>query len=268
MNRPSNRKPTPAPLLLLVILLFAATTNTGLAAQTPKQSAAASSPSDVVREFYRALRERRFREAFAMSILRPAYDPLNAEELAELRPDFERRAAEVPAVVELTGEQISGDEATVFMKIGEGEALKIEPVYLIREKGAWIIGDRNGKREIEKSGKKYFFEARIEAHHADVESLLQRFAAVQLVYSSQHGGQFGDLRQLVAAGLMPQDVLSTESTGYRFHAEVTNGGKAYAAGAEPVAYGRTGRLSYYLDASGLRSEDRGGKPLKGSKPRK
>ncbi|HEV2708028.1 MAG TPA: hypothetical protein VGV59_19070 [Pyrinomonadaceae bacterium] len=268
MNRPSKRTPSLLLLLPLILMLFSAV-GERLAAQTPPPSSASvSTPSAVVREFYKALRERRFREAFAMSILRPAFDPLNEQELAELRPDFERRAAEVPAVVELTGEQISGDEATVFMKIGEGDALKIEPVYLIREKGVWIIGDRNGKKEIEKSGKKYFFEARIEAHHSDVESLLQRFAAVQLVYSAQHGGQFGDLKQLVAAGLMPQDVLSTESTGYRFHAEVTNGGKSYVAGAEPVAYGRTGRLSYYLDASGLRSEDRGGKPLKASKPKK
>ena len=59
------------------------------------------SPSDTVREFYKAMREKRFREAFAMTIYKPAIDPLKPQEFEELRPDFEKMAAALPAEVNL-----------------------------------------------------------------------------------------------------------------------------------------------------------------------
>ena len=270
----------PAYLLFLFILASVGTAPTLADAQTSSAPnpahhhpaatgvAADDTPSGVVREFYRALRERRFRDAFAMSIFRPAFEPLSAEELEDLRSEFEQQAVEVPENIQLTGEQISGDEATVFMKLGEGENIKIEPVYLMRQKGTWIIGDREKQKHVEKRGKKFFFDARIDAHHEDVENLLKRIQVMQVVYSSRHGGQFGDLKQLVHDGFVPQDLLSSESTGYLFHVTVGDGGKSFQAGAEPARYGRTGRLSFYVDASGLKSEDKGGKPLNPSSAKK
>ena len=74
-------------------------------------------PSDVVREFYKAMREHRFQEAFALTIYKPAVEGLNAEEMEILRPGFEEKAAQIPATVEIMGEQISGKIATVFVKI-------------------------------------------------------------------------------------------------------------------------------------------------------
>ncbi|MGI8996241.1 MAG: hypothetical protein ACR2GW_06175, partial [Pyrinomonadaceae bacterium] len=44
----------------------------------------ARTPSETVREFYKAMRERRFREAFALSIYKPAIEGLTAEEFEEL----------------------------------------------------------------------------------------------------------------------------------------------------------------------------------------
>src|SRR5882724_12768283 len=83
------------------------------------------SPSDTVREFYKAMREKRFREAFDMSIYKPAIDPLKLQEFEDLRPDFERIALavneKIPGEVKITGEQISGDDATVFIKILDPE---------------------------------------------------------------------------------------------------------------------------------------------------
>ena len=38
-------------------------------------------------------------------------------------------------------------------------------------------------------------------------------------------------------------------------------GKTWSAAAEPAQYGRTGKLSFYMDAAGVRSADVGGKPL-------
>ena len=220
-------------------------------------------PSDVVRDFYRLMRERRFREAFALSVFAPAVEGLGTQEYEELRPDFERQALEVPEKVVLTGEQMSGDNATVFMKLGTDAAPQVVPVFLIRERGSWIIGDREGQKLVRKQGKKYFFEARIEAHHDDVENMLKRISTAQLIYSSQHAGQFADLQQLVQIGLVPADILKTDSTGYRFHVAPAADGKSYAAGAEPARYGVTGRLSFYIDPqTGLRKEDKNGKPLK------
>lgn len=233
---------------------------------TAQTGASQQTPSGTVREFYRLMRERRFREAFMLSIFRPAIEDLSAQEFESLRPDFERQALEVPAEVVLTGEQMSGDEATVFMKLGTDEAPKVTPVFLMKDKsGRWIIGDAESQKIVEKRGKKFFFEARIEAHHDDVESMMRRIATAQLIYSSQRNGEFGDLAALVSAGLVPQDILQTASTGYRFHVTPDKGGKGFRAGAEPAAYGQTGRLSFYIDHTGaFKKEDKGGKPLKGS----
>jgi hypothetical protein len=240
-----------------------------LAAQSRTAQSAAGgqvmgrTPSDVVRDFYRLMRERRFREAFALSVFGPAVEGLSAQEFEDLRPDFERQSLEVPEKVVLTGEQLSGNNATVFLKLGTDDAPQVVPVFLIRERGVWIIGDREGQKLVRKQGKKYFFEARMDAHHDDVENMLKRISTAQLIYSSQHAGQFADLQQLVQAGLVPADILTTASTGYRFRVAPTADGKSYAAGAEPARYGVTGRLSFYIDPqSGLRKEDKGGRPLK------
>ena len=91
--------------------------------------------------------------------------------------------------------------------------------------------------------------------------MLTRVSLAQLLYSQQHGGLFADLSTLISLGLLPKDLEGTESTGYRFHVNAPAGGKAWNAAAEPAQYGRTGRLSFYLDASGVRSSDVGGKPL-------
>ena len=77
-----------------------------LAAQT---QVSPRSPSDTVREFYKAMRARKFREAFAMSIYKPAIEGLKSEEFEDLRPDFEKMAAAIPDQVDISGEQTSGD---------------------------------------------------------------------------------------------------------------------------------------------------------------
>src|SRR5678816_280149 len=74
-----------------------------LLAQTNSKSPAppaVKSPSDVVREFYKAMREKRFREAFDLSIYKPAIDSLKPQEFEELRPDFEKMAAVIPVEVD------------------------------------------------------------------------------------------------------------------------------------------------------------------------
>lgn len=224
------------------------------------------SPTQAVREFYKAMREKRFRDAFAISIYKSALEGLSKQEYEDLLPDFERIAVavteKIPDNLELTGEQISGDSATVFITTLDADGKKkIEPTPLIKVDNVWIVGDRADQEQVRKAGKQYFFEARINAHHNDVQDMLTRISLAQVVYSQQHNGQFADLPTLVAAGLVPKDIEGTASTGYRFRVNVTADRKTWYATAEPAEYGRTGKLSFFLDRSGVRSGDVGGKPL-------
>jgi hypothetical protein len=223
----------------------------------------ARTPTDVVREFYKAMREKRFREAFAMTIFHPAVEPLSAQDYEDLRPEFERIAGVVLDQLIISGEQISGETATVFGKFTEEDVNEApKPVTLTRAGGMWIIGDAASRDEIKKQGKEYFFKARIETHHSEVKAVLQRIAVAQLVYAQKNNGRFGDLNALVREGLVPADVLTSETTGYDFRVTVGKDGKTYIAGAEPVRHNRTGRLSFFMDATGMRFEDNGGMPLK------
>jgi hypothetical protein len=245
-------------LLLSLLLMLAPRLSVATRAQTPPRT-----PTETVREFYRAMRERRFREAFAMSIYKPAIEGLSQEEFEDLRPDFEKMAAAIPEKINVNGEQTSGDLATVFVKVASvgDEATEAEPVALMRSGGDWIIGDKENQNLVRASGKEFFFKARIDTHHNEVQAMLQRILIAELAYNQQHNGQFGDLAALISAGLIPKDLEATDSTGYRFHLALAGGGKSYTAGAEPARYGRTGRLSFFLDQTGIRSGDTGGKPL-------
>jgi hypothetical protein len=243
--------------------------STAATAQTPAPAGNdAASPAGVVRAFYKALNERRFREAFTLSVYRAGVEGLSAEEFEDLRPDFERNAAFVPPTIEVTGEVVNGDAASVFIKpIDRGEEARTEEVKLIREGGRWIVGDRAALEAVNREGKGFFFRARVEAHHEEVERMLGRIAAAQLIHGAQHGGQFGELAALVRSGLVPADLLGTDSTGYRFTVMLGRNGRSWAARAEPERYNRTGQLSFYSDASGIQKKDNGGKPIKTSAPK-
>jgi len=244
-------------LLLLIVLAGSSTT----LAQNPQRS-----PTETTRLFYQMLREKKFREAFALSTYKPAIEPLTQQEFEDFRPDFERMAVaineKIAQNVDVSGEQISGDTATVFLKVLDADGKeKVEPVTLIKIDNQWILGNKEHLAEVQKSGKRYLFEARINAHHDDVQNMLTRISLGQVLYSQNRNGQFGNLAELVAAGVVPKDIEGTESTGYRFQINRSSDGKSWYATAEPVQYGRTGRLSFYLDATGVRSGDNGGKPL-------
>ena len=244
-------------ILLLCVLLLGTSTSF---AQTPR------TPTETMREFYRMMRERKFREAFGLTIYRQAIDGLSTQEYDDLRPDFDKMAIavseKIPEKVDITGEQISGDAATVFVKVVDADGKeKIEPASLIKIDNVWIVGDRENLELVRKEGKKFFFEARINAHHGDVQDMLTRISLAQVVYAQGHNNQFGTMAELITAGLVPKDIEGTETTGYRFQVVRATDGKSWYATAEPAQYGRSGRLSFYLDASGVRSGDAGGKPL-------
>ena len=268
LNFADRLRPRALPLLFALCLPLSAgtfaQTPTSAAAGQPAAAARAKTPSETLRAFYAALGEKRFREAFELTIWWPAIKDLKPEEFEELRPDFERIAAGA-GKYEITGEQISNDVATVFVRLGEDPSAPPEPQTLLREGAGWLVGDRENQQIVQREGRDFFFNARVRAHEADVKEMFQRISVAQFLHAGKNGGLFTDLETLVREGLVPRDILTPDTTGYRFHVTPTDKGKGYAAGAEPVRYGRTGRLSFYLDQTGaVKSEDKGGKPLKGS----
>jgi hypothetical protein len=241
-------------ILLSIALVF------GSVQTTPR------TPTETMREFYRLMREKKFREAFGMSIYRPAIEGLSAQEFDDLRPDFEKMAVavseKIPATVDISGEQISGDVATVFVKVVDADGKeKVESASLLKVNNTWVVGDAESLKMVQQAGKKFFFDARINAHHSDVQDMLTRISLAQVAYSQGHNGQFGNTAELITAGYIPKDIEGTETTGYHFQVVRAADGKSWYATAEPAQYGRSGRLSFYLDASGVRSGDVGGKPL-------
>lgn len=221
-------------------------------------------PSETVRQFYQALRERRFREAFALSIWRPAIEGLSAEEFAELQPEFEKIAAAVPEQIDVNGEQISGDTATVFARVGAtGSDAPPETITLLRVGGQWIFGDLENQEAVQRDGKEFFPKARVARHHDEVNAVLLTMANAEALYAAQHSGLYADLPALLQSKPTLRDDVeptATNTLGYIFRVTRGKDGKSYAVNAEPVRYGKTGRLSFHMDQSGVQSKDNGGKP--------
>jgi hypothetical protein len=253
----------------LSIALLAATFGAcaqGVSAQTTQRM-----PSDVVREFYKAMREHRFKDAWSMTIYRPAVEGLTAEEMEDLRSTFEDQAAHIPEQVEITGEQIEGKAAKVFVKLPATEStpqITSEPVTLINSGGAWIVGDEANQAIVNKAGRRYFLDAVLEVNQNAMEDFLKNLVGLEAVYALAHAGAFGDQKALVVAGLMSDDVVDPKSTGYSFHLTIAKDSKSYVAGAEPVRYGHTGKLSFSMDHLGkIDKVDNGGKPLTAPAPK-
>ena len=257
---------------LFALLLICAVMSCGAMVAVAQPAAPQRSPSDTVREFYKAMREKRFRDAWALSIYQPAVEGLTQEEWNELLPDFEKTALavtqKVPANLQITNEVVSGDTAVVTIKIKDAdEKEELQQATLIKMPGGWILGDAESQAMVKKAGKKFFFTARIDAHHNEVKDMLTRITLAQVVHSQQNGGLYGDMAALVRAGLVPKDIETPDSTGYRFRINVSPDRKSWFAAAEPAEYGKSGKFSYYLDSAGVRSGDVGGKPLPTTVPK-
>jgi hypothetical protein len=226
-----------------------------------------NSPADTVRVFYKNLRENRFRDALFLTNLRPAIEGLTDAELKDLQVDFANLAKQIPGEVEINGEIIAGDEATVTAHLPDNETdeTDLQQIKLRRDKasGVWTILtlDDETAQVVAREGKDYLFNLRIETHEREAKKMFDRIAKAEIVFAAQNGGQYGDLAALVAKELLPEDALNAESTGYNYKITLPADKKSYSAAAEPAVYGKTGRRSYgfSVDAKGkisaLRSVD-------------
>ena len=86
-------------------------------------------------------------------------------------------------------------------------------------------------------------------------STLWQVSYAQQSYKEQHKTRYGSLEELVAAEMLPEGALKTEN--YKFTMTITTEG--FELTAAPVEYGKTGKLSFFLDQSGImRGGDHGG----------
>jgi hypothetical protein len=251
----------------------AAADKTVLQTETPRESLIPiqpEGPADTVRAFYKHLREKKFKEAIFLTNLRPAVEGLTDTELKEFSLDFEALAGQVPADIEISGEIITNDLATVTANLPspDSETNDIQTIKLKKANNVWVIltVDPSAEEQIKKEGKNYFHSLRIATHEDEARKMLERISKAQIVYSMQHGGTFGDVDSLVAAGFLPDDIKSSQSTGYNYAVELTADKRNYTATATPAAYGRSGKLSFLLHrdekgVSRVSSRDIAGKVL-------
>lgn len=236
-------------LLAFALCLMAAK---GLQAQDNK----AGSPSFVVKRFYELLHSKRYAEGFNLSIYRLAIEGLSAADIRELAPDFERLATLLPDSVDIRGEQISGDKATVFVKL-PNEAQSQE-VALMKVDGQWIIGDRDTQKDLKRQGRNYFFNERMRVSETEANEWLQEILGAELIYFKAKQS-YASLDELIKLGGISKELADGVVNGYRFAVQVNTNGQSFAVTAVPVTYGRTGKLSFYTDQTNLiRAEDKTG----------
>ena len=86
-------------------------------------------------------------------------------------------------------------------------------------------------------------------------STLWQVANAQRNYKEQNGTRYGSLEELVTAELLEENAFKSEH--YKFAMTVTSDG--FEISATPTEYGKTGKLSLFLDQSGIvRGGDHGG----------
>jgi hypothetical protein len=226
------------------------------------------SPAEAVRIFYKNLREKKFVEAIQMTNMSKAVEGLSQEELADLSPYFAQLAAQTPEDVAIKGEQVSNGLASVFVNIPDEETKSpFSTITLRKDANGWVIllADEQAEAEVKRKGKSYLFNMMVEIHQGEAEDMLTRITKAQLIFYGQNAG-FGTIEELVQKGFLPSDVQTSDSTGYKYKIVVSADKLKYYATAEPEKYGKTGKLSYFLEFDGknskLKKEDNKGFPLK------
>ena len=93
-------------------------------------------------------------------------------------------------------------------------------------------------------------------NEAIAQSALRMVVSGEATYQATKGdGNYGTLDQLVEQSLVPKDFL--QQYGYKI--ELTVVGPKFEASAVPMEYGKSGKMSYFIDETGvLRGADHGG----------
>lgn len=253
-------------LVAFVIVAAGAVVSTASSFRNPQSAIRNESmgPADTVRAFYAALRNKRYVEGFSMSVYRPAILSLSKEELKELEPDFDSTFSQIPATLDIKGEQATGDTATVFLQSpGRKEP---EPIALVRIDGEWKVGDLETHALVEQQGRAFFFNIRMLVNEREVYAMMNTIIGSEVLYASEHKGAAASLEELTKMGALPASIRDKGLSGYQWDLKITADGNSFIATAVPVKYGKTGRLSFYADTSGVRAEDNSGQLASASSP--
>lgn len=93
--------------------------------------------------------------------------------------------------------------------------------------------------------------------------IMYSIAYAQGEYKKKNSGAYGTLEELMAAKLVPKEGI--EKSGYKF--DFTVSGDKFEVSAVPVEYGKSGKLSLFLDHTHiLRGGDKGGASASASDP--
>jgi hypothetical protein len=223
-----------------------------------------SSPSQAVITFYRLLREKKYVEGFHYSIYRDAIEGLTPAELQDLEPDFARTFAQIPEKIEVKGEQIKGNSAIVTLQF-EGEE-KPQEVSLIRKGDEWLVGDQESLAVVQKQGRAYFFNTRMDVNESEAHLMLVRIISAEVLYANSFAGKNASLAELIRLQALPQEMLDGEAGGYQYQLIVAADEKSFTVTATPMAYGKSGRLSFYADIHGVRAAELKGQVASKSAP--
>src|SRR5437773_7496131 len=200
-----------------------------LAATTPAQKKPGP-PTDAVITFYRALKEKRYVDGFRHSVYRNAVEGLTSAELQDLEPDFARTFAAIPDKIEPSGELITGESATVFLKFGGEE--QPQQVVLSRVGSEWLVGDKETLALVNAQGRAFFFNARMLVNEGEAHEMLQRIVGAEILYSRKFEKN-ASLQELIRMGGVPKDIEDGETSGYKFALIVSTDQKTFFATALP-----------------------------------
>lgn len=93
--------------------------------------------------------------------------------------------------------------------------------------------------------------------------MMYTLARAEEEFKKKNGGSYATIEQLIAADMVPKDPM--EESGYRF--DVTVSGDKFEISAVPLEYGKTGRLSFFLDHTQvMRGGDKNGASAAASDP--
>ncbi|HEY6120261.1 MAG TPA: DUF3352 domain-containing protein, partial [Pyrinomonadaceae bacterium] len=101
-------------------------------------------------------------------------------------------------------------------------------------------------------------ESPVAQNEAIARSALRTIASAEATYQATEGaGRYGNLDELIKTGLISKDFI--QNYGYRIELTVSN--TRFEVVAVPTEYGKTGKLSFFLDDSSvLRAGDHAGEP--------
>lgn len=221
------------------------------------------SPTETVLAFYGLLRQQKFAEGLAYSVYREAVEGLAEEDLAELEADFRETFADIPAKIEVRGEQIGGDAATVFAVFGPDGV--VQEVALVNLDGRWLVGDRESLERVRQERTAFFFNTRIQVNHNEVFRLMQRIAGGEDVHF-QAKKTYATLAELAAQDDLGEDLKAGVASGYRFTVNLAPDRSAFTVVAVPVRYGRTGKLSFFAAGKRIHAVDAKGMPINEQAP--